>query len=254
MKENMSLPKLKYPTFSLKLPSSGKIIKYRGYTVAEEKILLICMQSKEIDVIVDNLLNLIKTCTMDTVNPKDLTPYDVEYLFLQMRMKSVSNILPMKFTKKSCSHEDCPKEVLFNIDLEKVNVQIKNDSGDYVIFDSKKTKSTKSIDLGNGISVQLKHPSLPDVIDVDMIENPIEKVYALAIKCVKSVTENDTVYDEFTEEEIVEFFNGMMSKQKDEIFEFVKTIPRIRHEEIYTCPKCGLEERIKFEGLEDFFG
>lgn len=248
------LPKIKYPVYVLELPSTGKKIKYRGYNVAEEKILLTTFETKDIKIITDNIVEIIKACTFGEVDIKLLTPYDIEFLFLQLRSKSVSNLISMSFKNNNCSNEECPKNVKFNINLDEVQVQIKNDEGDFIPFNLKDSKSNRIIKINDSLSIKLRHPTLENILDSDTVLDPIEKIYYLTIKCIDSVIEDDTVFNDFTEEEIVEFFNSLMTKHKDEIFEFVSSIPRIRYTQKYICPKCGYIEDIKFEGLEDFFG
>lgn len=256
----MSLPKVQYPTYLTQIPSTGKDVKYRPFTVREEQILLTAMQGGDENEIVIAVKEIIKACYFNNIDPEKLATYDVEFLFLQLRIKSISNIVEMEFRNNACEKENgnpCKKSVIMKIDLEKASVQSLNKETKTFELFANKTKNEKGfvVKLSENLGVRIKHPGITELsLDEVSKTTSLTKLMNLIKSCITSVFDDETVYDEFTKEEMSEWVDSLTIQQKELLVEFMTAIPKVRLETKFRCNACGYEEPIVFEGLQSFFG
>ena len=253
----MALPKIKYPTYSIVQPSNGKDIKFRPFTVAEEKVLLTAMQGEDAGEITESIKHIIDSCFMGTVDIEEATSYDVEYMFIQLRSKSISNIIDMRFVHKGCElakegEEGTAVNVQINIDEARVQVY-DSELKEYVDYvPSKKNSKGVAIELENGLGVVVKHPNLKTVSKYDLTSADSELLYSMIKSCIVMVYDEEEMYTEFSKEDLDNFFISLTSKHKEKLVDFISNIPRLRYVSTFRC-RCGYEEPIVFEGLESFF-
>lgn len=251
------LPKLEYTTYDIKIPSTGKDIVFRPYTVGEEKILLTALASEDVKDITKSLKDLIKHCCFGDYEIDDLTSYDVEYIFIKLRSQSVSNVIEMQFRNQKCpenNDEPCEKSVRIMIPLEDAECMIINPvTENWETVDNKKHKLKETIQITEDVGVQITHPSMDDAAVILGLENEIDQRNQMVVASIQSIYDKETVYTDYTEEELKEFVEGIPVTKKLEILEFVDKIPVLRYETKFKCKKCGFEEDISFEGLQDFF-
>lgn len=249
----MGLPKVKYPTYKLTIPSTGKTVKYRPFTVSEERILLTAVQGEDVDEMLHATEEIIKACFSDIGDVSELASYDVEYMFVNLRSKSVSNVVEMKFRHAECPANDGkPSEYVANvqINLDQAKVQILKD-GEYVDYvpDNKSGKGI-SVKLENDLGVTMKHPGLETLVKISDDATVIDEVVK---DCIVVVYDDEEVYDTFTRDELDEFYQSLTTKHKEKLMEFVSNIPKLRYESSFLCKACGYEEPIVFEGFQSFF-
>lgn len=233
----MALPKLSIPLFELTLPVSNQDIKYRPFLVKEEKILLVGKEgeyNQQLLAVRQLLQNVI-------VEPKgfdvdSLTMADMEYLFIQLRAKSVQNIVELKYRDK----ED-GQIYKFNVDLEKLQPS----------FDP---NHKHEIRLTDNLGVVLKDPTIGILSKVKIPEGEIESdvAFAMIAACLDKVYDEENVYDDFTQKEAVEFLRDMELSMFEKIKQFYDTMPKIVETLKYTNSK-GTERVIRLEGIKDFF-
>lgn len=228
------MAKIIQPTYTRNLPSTGRAVKFRPFTVKEEKSLLLALQEGDIVTLATAINNLIEACTDGSVNPQEVPYYDVEYMFLQIRSKSIGEIIDM-VGRCDCS-TDAKTE--FSIDIGTVEISPKP-TGNVMI----KIPDTE-------YTIEFMHPSLNDFIrSVESKGDVAEEIVANCI--VKVFTENEVL--KWSKEETLEFVESMSTKQQKDIAAFIKDMPIVKLPAPYTCKKCGKEHMNVLSGFENFF-
>ena len=237
----MALPKLNdMPKYSVTVPSLNKEIRIRPFVVKEEKILLIAMESQDPKQIAEAIMDTIVSCAEDPIDKHKLTSYDVEYLFMQIRSKSVGETSNVVLTCKSCS-EDNP--VAINISDIKINTTVPNNK----------------IQLTNDIMVEMKTPSYLQVAKNEKIvsekSNLMDRIFGVIIESIDSVNtaEERISFKDIPVSEATEFLESMSSDQFTKLREYMESQPMLKHDVKFTCEKCGTENNYNLEGLQDFF-
>jgi hypothetical protein len=252
----MALPTIKYPTFALEIPSTKELVKFRPFTVAEEKILLMASESGNFEDVSNAITDVLTACFLGNVSVKDLPSFDIEYMFLHVRAKSVSDIIELQYRNPACPKEDgerCKKVVKLNIKIEDVKVQQANKEGKFEIFNPKAaSKSGTKIMLTDDLGVMVSYPNVANITKANTFESPIDQIEDLISSCINSVFDEENVYTDFSKKEFKDWYSGLLSGQKDSLIEFVKNMPQLRYEMNYKCNTCGYEERMVFEGLQSF--
>jgi len=240
----MSLPRLNndVPKYELTVPSTKEVVKYRPFLVKEQKILLIAFESKDSKQILSAMLDCLSTC-IPNIEVNSLATFDIDYMFTQVRAKSVGETTNILHACKECNEEN---EV--NLDLQTININT-----------SENWDNEKIISLTNNINVELKYPTYHDVISNKSLDtkdpSSVEVLFESIISCLHSVkTENESIMikDE-PREEIERFINSLTNKQLEKITSFVEKMPALTHTEKYECKKCKHENIINLNGLNDFF-
>ena len=237
----MPLPQINAPTYELTIPSSKRKIRYRPFLVKEEKILVIAMESNDIGDIARAVKQVLGQCILTKGTKIDkLSTFDIEYLFLNVRGKSVGETVDIKVT--------CPDDgvttVPVTVDLDAIQVTFDPEHDKDIILDDK-------------LKMRMKYPSLDEFIkenfQVDNVgfEQSIEMI-ATCVDMIYSEEETWTSSD-FTQKEMIDFLEGLGSKQFKELEKFFTTMPKLTHEIKVTNPKTKKENTIKLEGLAAFF-
>jgi len=243
----MALPKLDQPTFKVKLLSLKEQVTYRPFTVKEHKILLMAAESKATEDILGAIRQIIRNCVIDDIDVDDLATVDFEMLFLNIRAKSVGEVVDLKYKCKNKIDEEnkCEKPFTLKINLIE-DLHVNN-------LDS----SNNKIPLSESIGIVLKYPTartLQDMIKyVDTEENMADM--NLTSSCIDYIYDGDEIYyaKESTREELNNFVDNLSTEQYNKIEEFFKNIPSIYAEKQHTCTKCGYEHKMRLEGIADFF-
>lgn len=232
----MALPKIQSAVHTLTIPSTNKPIKYRGFTVREQKALLIAQTSSDIRVLMNTLKEVIKSCVLDKVNVDDLAIFDVEYIFTQIRAISVGEIVNLSF---AC--DKCQEETQLTFDLTKLKVEVD-------------PKYNKTIPLFDSVGIVLKYPSL-EVLDSTDNADDIEIIFDIILKSIDYIYDADEIHyaKEQTQEELTDFIESLSTMQFAKIEEFFKNLPKLQQKVIWDCPKCGQHHDKIMEGLKNFF-
>ena len=237
----MALPKIETPTYTMVLPSREGEIKFRPFTVKEEKILMIAAETGEQKDMLRAMSDVIKSCTYDVVNCDDLPVFDIEYIFLQLRAKSVGEIAKFRVL---CP-DDMETYTEIEIDLTKVDVQVDDDHDNKVVIDEKRN-----------LGVVFDYPTLStyDISkDIDTVNT--EDVFNLIYSCVNHIYEGDKIYPgkDSTLKEKKEFFDSISQKNLVDIRKFFDSIPRLKQEVEVENPKTKVKSIVTLKGLQDFF-
>ncbi len=236
----MALPKLVVPKYKLKLPSDGRTVNYRPFLVKEEKLLLLATETGEQADLMAAIKTIITACS-DLEDIDGLATFDIEFLFLQIRTKSVGEAVELSVT---CP-DDGETTVPMNIPLNDIKVV--------------KTKGhKKDIKLSDEVIISMGYPSLDTFVKMNFQgEEPgVEQIFGMAADCVRTITDGEEVHDcsQLPKEEVVEFFEQLSSKQFLQIQNFFETMPKLSHTVKIKNPKTNVESTVVLEGLSSFFG
>ncbi len=237
----MPLPKISTPTFELELPSTGQTIKYRPFLVKEEKVLLFALESENTKQITNAVKTVIKNCISTRgIKVEDLPTFDIEYLFLNIRGKSVGEELDVNLI---CP-DDGQTSVPVKINVEDIEVQ-------------KPEGHTTQIKVTDEVMLEMKYPSLNQFIKENFQAegNDAEKSFDMIASCVSQVFTEDEVWtaEDCTKKEIVEFLEQMNSTQFRKIEKFFATMPKLSHTISIKNPNTNIESEVVLEGLASFF-
>jgi len=239
----MALPKFNNaPKYEMKVPSSKESVTYRPFLVKEEKVLLMALESEDPANTFHALFDTINSCVISkNFKEHELAPYDVEYMFLQIRAKSVGETSKISVPCKNCSTAN---EVA--IDLTQVKVEGKGENEtDIIELSDEISLKMKTISFKDAIVAQSKNKDLPD----------IEQVMKLLAQCMDSVMTADTNYklSDESEEEVIEFIESLSSKQFEKIKQWVDNLPQVKYDLKLTCKECGENNDREVTGLTNFF-
>ncbi len=235
----MALPKLNTPTYELELPSTGEIIKYRPFLVKEQKLLLIAQESGEEKQIANAMGELVNSCTFGKVNAKSAPMFDIEYLFLKIRGKSVGEKVKLNLI---CP-DDGKTTVPYELNLEDVECQVQDDH-------------SNEIQINEDIKIVFRYPLLNDLQNVKASAGDSEKTFHFMECCIDSIHSGDDVFQriDIKDKEISDFIEQFTNEQFEKITQFFNTMPKLRHVVKVTNPKTKKKNEILLEGLESFLG
>ena len=239
----MPLPKIATPTYELVLPSTEKTVRYRPFLVKEEKLLVLALESEDNKQITNAIKTVIKSCvTAKGLKVETLPTFDIEYLFLNIRGKSVGEELEVNVI---CP-DDKVTEVPVTIDLDDIQVQKSDDHNNQIKID-------------DNIMMEMKYPSLDEFIknNFDFKEgNQMEQSFDLIASCIDKIYTEDEVWStaDCTKKEVKEFLESMNSSQFKDIEKFFETMPKLQHTITVKNPKTKVESEVVLEGLASFFG
>ena len=239
----MSLPNISVPLFKLKLPSNGEEITYRPFLVKEEKILLMAKEATDIESVTLAVQQVLNNCTDGQLDVKKLPTFDLEYLFLNVRAKSLGEQIELRYKHKTGKNRDgvdCSAVTPVYVDVDDIKVKHKDNH------------STK-IMLTDTVGVQMKYPTIDLVNKIDSFND--QASIPIIVECIDCLFDENKIYDDTTttKEELTEFIETLDAKQMSKIREFFFTMPKLTHEVEYTCNGCGQKDTIRLEGLSDFF-
>ena len=237
----MPLPKIVTPTYELELPSSGQTIKYRPFLVKEEKVLVLAMESEDTKQITNAIKAVLKSCVQTKgIKVEQLPTFDIEYLFLNIRGKSVGETLEVNII---CP-DDGETTVAVDIDLDLIQVEKSDDHSNKIKLDA-------------NLMMEMKYPSLDQFIKNNFDfkeENQMDQSFALIATCIDKIYSEEEVWAtaDCTKKEGNEFLESMNSSQFKEIEKFFDTMPKLSHTIKITNPKTKVKSEVILEGLESF--
>ena len=238
----MSLPINQATLYNITIPSTGKTVRFRQFLVKEQKALLLAQQSNDELVMLDTLKNIIKECVKDPIDVDKLATFDIEYLFVIMRSKSVGENVEIVLRCPDCS-DNKDSKIVMNVDLASLEVH-------------KNPDHNNKIPLFDDVGIVMKYPSFNTLkaIRTSNVNDPFEAINII-IECIDFIYNTENVYypEDVTKEELIEFIDNLTDKQMNDIKTFFKTMPRLYKDISFTCPVCGKTYVKRLEGLESFF-
>lgn len=239
----MALPMNTMPTFTLTVPSTGKSVRYRPFVVKEEKALMIAQQSEDPSVMIDTLKNVIKSCVQDPIEVDALAVFDLEYIFTQIRGKSVGEIVDLMF---SCDNDHGEQN-------EKAKSKVKVDLSTIEV--TRDPNHTNKIMLFGDCGVVMRYPNMNMIKQLDAGSDNIEDIFEVIVASIDCIFQGDDIYyaKEQNKEELQQFLNNLTSDQFKKVQTFFETMPKLTTTVEYKCPICGKEHKKVLEGLQSFF-
>ncbi len=232
----MPLPEIVTPTYELVVPSTKKKIKYRPFLVKEQKVLIVAMESQDDAQIIEAIRTILKSCINSRIKIDDLALFDIEYLFLQIRARSISEKIELKIT---CP-DDGETEVNVNFLVDDVKVQFPEGHSNI-------------IKLENDVTIEMSYPNLDYFRKVNFADEELDP-YDLVAECIKNVYIGTESAGTFTFKEAREWVETLTASQFDKIQEFFNTMPTLKHELKVKNHKTGVTNDVVIEGLVSFFG
>ena len=238
----MALPKINTPIYELEIPSTGKKIRYRPFLVKEEKVLIIAMESEDPKQMASAVKDVISNCILSRgIKVNELATFDIEYLFLNIRGKSVGEEVEVLVT---CP-DDKTTRVPVNINLDDIKIQ-------------NNKEHSKDIKLDDNLTLRMKYPSMSEFIKNNFAQGQInvDDTFDLITGCVDQIfsEEESWASSDCTKKELNEFIESLSSKQFKEVEKFFETMPKLSHNIKVKNPETGVESEILLEGLTSFFG
>jgi len=240
----MALPMMSAPTYTMVVPSSGVSVKFRPFLVKEEKALLIAQQSEDVGVMIQTLKGIINTCVLDKLDVDKLATFDLEYMFTQIRAKSVGEIIELIF----------PCDIDHGEDNEKARVKVSIDLTTLIV--EKDPNHNNKINLFGDVGVVMKYPTMDVMKRLENLDtNDLDKVFGVVADSIDYIYQGEEIFygKEQKHEELLQFLNNLTSEQFVKVQQFFATMPRIKKEIEYTCPVCQKHHRKMLEGMQSFF-
>ena len=231
----MALPEIATPIYTLTVPSTKKRVKYRPFLVKEQKLLILALENDDQEQILDAITNTIQTCLLTKIDVKDMALFDIEYLFMQIRARSISEEVEMKVT---CQDDgETTVDIKFMVDDIKVNFP---------------KGHTNVIKLTDDLTVEMKYPDIDYFTKINFMEETPDE-YELVAKCIKRVYVGEDDYTSDSLEESKAWVEGLTNQQFEKIQQFFETMPTLRHVLKVKNPKTKVVNEVVLEGLSDFF-
>ena len=237
----MALPQVNTPTYELAVPSTDKKLKYRPFLVKEEKILMIAMEAKEQSGIIDAVKQIVQSCTFEKFDMNSAPMFDVEYIFLNIRAKSVGEVSTVRLR--------CPDDnetfVQTDIDLTKVEVEVNDEH-------------SNKIELTEEMGMIMKYPTLESFVSLDATSINASNMIDIIAACIEQIYDKkgEDIYEakDSTRQELIDFVEQLNSKQFKEVQSFFDTMPKLKHKVKIENPKTKVKSEVVLTGLNDFFG
>lgn len=235
----MALPKLNAaPKFELAVPSTGKKVRYRPFLVKEEKNLMIAAESGDNTSVFRTLIDTISSCVEDDINQNKLTTFDIEYMFLKMRAKSVGETSRVGVKCAECETSNEQEIRIDQLEIDMPDIET-------------------TVELTDSITVELQWPAFTDLISMGMVEGKdasTEQAFTMIRSCLKTIiTDEERInLSDVPESEIQDFIESMSSAQFEKIKKFIDSVPKLEHEVSFTCKNCGHDNKVLIEGVASF--
>tara|TARA_Y100000992_G_scaffold296153_1_gene258004 strand:+ start:484 stop:1188 length:705 start_codon:yes stop_codon:yes gene_type:complete len=233
----MALPKLDTPVYELEQPSTGQTIKYRPFLVKEQKTLMMAQESEDDKQIREALGSLISNCTFESIDPYKVPIFDIEFLFLRIRGKSVGE----KIDVSLLCPDDNKTRVNKSINLEEIGVNMK-------------VGHTNEIEITDKIKMIMRYPTINDMEDVDDVAQ-LGSIFPMILRCVHEIHDGEKKYSrvDMSEKDLEEFVDSLTGEQFEKVGEFFETMPKVQHSIEVTNPKTKKKGEVVIEGIQSFF-
>ena len=233
----MSLPQLVSPEFTTEIPSTKQKIKFRPFLVKEEKILLMASEGNDPAEMQRAVKSILSNCILTKIDVSNLATFDLEYLFLKLRGKSVGE--EIELLMKHSSKSECKHQTTVKMNLDDIKIVGKVSDGKIMLDDK--------------IGVKLKYPTFDEVAKMSENQSNTEIIYKTMAMLIEYVYTEEEVYNDFTDEEMEEWITKLNQKQFAKITDFLADMPKLSQKVEWTCSKCGEKDTVVLEGLQAFF-
>lgn len=241
------LPKIDVPIYTVKLLSTGKPVRFRPFTVKEEKLFLMTNETDDVKAILETTKQVLNNCILDEVDIENLPMFDIENIFLNIRARSVGEIIKLNYkcnnivTDEKGENSKCDN--LVNIELNVLEIKPEENS-----------QHDKKIVISENVGIVMKYPSFKLFENVNLSDDP-NSIIETALKCIDYIYDKDNIYysKDIPKQELDEFIDSLQTKDLEKIKKFFETMPKLKKQVHFKCKKCEYEENINVEGIESFF-
>ena len=242
------LPKIDVPIYNVKLLSTGKSLRFRPFTVKEEKLFLMANEGEDLTTIVDTIKQILNNCILDEFQVDSLPLFDIEHLFLNIRARSIGEVVNLKY---KCNNDVLDEETK---EEKKCNNVVQIDLNVLDIQPEKQEGHTTKIEITEKLGIIMKYPNFETLKKFKDVSEA-DSIIKMAVNCIDYVYDADKIYyaKDSQEEDLIEFIESMQSKDLEKIKNFFDTMPKIKKDVDFKCNKCGHEEKIEVEGIQNFF-
>jgi hypothetical protein len=239
------LPKLDVPIYETKLISNGLPIRFRPFLVKEQKLFLMAAEADDQKETINAIKQVLRNCILDDVDVDKMATFDIEYVFLQLRARSVGEVVNLRFTCNNNVTEETKCGNTVQIDVNVLDIKPEVMGG-----------HNNKIQITEKIGLALKYPTFGSINLTDMDSGDIEQILEVIISCIDYIYDNEQVYyaKDSTKEELKEFIENLKQTDLEKISEFFNTLPKVKKDVDFNCTKCGYKEVLHLEGIQSFFG
>lgn len=239
------LPKLDVPIYETQLISNGQTIRYRPFLVKEQKLFLMANESEDPKETVNAIKQVLRNCILDEIDVENMATFDIEYVFLQLRARSVGEVVNLKFTCNNTIEEEKKCLNTVNIDVNVLDIQPTLNS-----------EHSNKIQISEKIGIVMKYPTFNSVDILGLDTDNMSEILNVIVSCIDYIYDEDKIYyaKDTPKKEMLEFVEDMKQSDLEKISKFFDTLPKIKREVEFDCNKCGYQEKIMLEGVQSFFG
>ena len=242
----MALPKIDVPIYEVQVPSNKKTIRFRPFTVKEEKLFLMAAQSDDGETVTKTIIQVLNNCILDEIDVENIPMFDLEYIFIHLRARSIGEIVELNYK--------CNNKVVSESGEEKSCNNVVNIGVNLLEIKPTETEVKNKIQLTDKLGLVMKYPNL-SLVQKIKTQDELEIVIELIVECIDYIYDENNVYyaKDSTKEELLEFLESFQAKDLEKLKDFFDTLPKISKELDFNCNKCGHHEKIKLEGIQNFF-
>ncbi len=241
------LPKIDVPIYTVNLISTGKSIRFRPFTVKEEKLFLMAVESNDSESSMNTIKQVLNNCVIDELNLESLPIFDLEFLFIHLRAKSIGEEIKLRYR---CNNQIQKEDKITSCDnLVEMNLNLLE------IQPTKDENHTNKIELDKNLGVVFKYPSFDTLQKYEGGNSEIEIILNMIIDCIDYIYDTDQIYyaKDSSKEELRDFIESLQTKQLEKIKMFFDTMPKLQKKLNFKCNKCEYREEINLEGIQNFF-
>ena len=242
------LPKLDVPIYETKLISNGEVVRYRPFLVKEQKLFLMAAESEDPKDTVNAIKQVLRNCVLDDIDVENMATFDIEYLFLQLRARSIGEVVNLRF--------NCNNNVTEKGEEVKCGNLVKIDVNILEVNPTKNESHTNKVQITDKIGVVLKYPTFGTIDSNEIDTQDMQQILNVIVSCIDYIYDEEQVYyaKDTKKEELVEFIENMKQTDLEKLSEFFTSLPKMKKDVHFHCNKCGYEEDITLEGVQSFFG
>jgi hypothetical protein len=242
------LPKLDVPIYETKLISNDQVVRFRPFLVKEQKLFLMAAESEEPKDTINAIKQVLRNCILDDIDVDSMATFDIEYLFLQLRARSIGEVVNLRF--------NCNNNVTEKGEEKKCGNLVKIDINVLEINPTKDQEHTNKIQITDKVGVVLKYPTFNSIDSNEIDSQDMQQVLNVIVSCIDYVYDDEQVYyaKDTKKEELIEFIENMKQGDLEKLSSFFTTLPKLKKDVQFHCDKCGYEEDIILEGVQSFFG
>jgi hypothetical protein len=242
------LPKLDVPIYETQLISNGQTVRYRPFLVKEQKLFLMAAESDDPKDTINAIKQVLRNCVLDDIDIENMATFDIEYLFLQLRARSIGEVVNLRFNCNNTVTEKGEEQKCGN--LVKIDVNVLD------VNPIKSENHTNKVQITEKIGVVLKYPTFGSIDFAGLDTQDMQQILNVIVSCIDYIYDEEQVYyaKDTKKEELVEFIENMKQTDLEKISSFFTSLPKLKKEIHFHCDKCNYEEDITLEGVQSFFG